>query len=375
MNSKERIKAAMDLKPVDKTPVMCQMSIGHMLIQTGFSPCSFWFDKDIFAEGLLKLREIYNFDGILISLHGHSPNWKDQIKNLRSEKEGEYAELINGDKIFFPFNDLPQYTFAEGKVIPLVNEIALENLPNILDYIPVSQDLHFKIDLQNKFGVIESIIEKAGIEYSVHGEVTSPFDYLIDLLGAENALIALLDDPDKCKMILNHYSNLIKELAVEMCATGIDAIKISSPFAGAGFISPDDYQEFVLPYEKIIVEAIRKENKHVYIHTCGAIGDRLELMFQSGMSGIECLDPFPLGNVELKDAVERISDKGFIKGNIDSVNILLNGTKEEIINDLTERIKIGNSKPGFILSTACSIAPEVKKENILLLKEVADLWK
>jgi uroporphyrinogen-III decarboxylase len=175
-------------------------------------------------------------------------------------------------------------------------------------------------------------------------------------------------------MILNHFTGLIKNLAAEMCDTGIDAIKISSPFAGAGFISPDNYREFVLPYEREIVNAIREKDVHVYIHTCGLIGDRLELMFETGMSGIECLDPPPIGNVKLEDAVNIISGKGFIKGNIDSVNTLLAENQDVILEDVKNRLEIGTKNPGFILSTACSIAPTVKKENIRLLREVVDTF-
>lgn len=372
MNSKERMKAAMDLKPVDKIPVMCQMSIGHMLLQLDVSPCEFWFDKEIFEKGLIQLREQYNFDGILISLHGHNPNWRNEINSIEAIDKGEFIKLNNGDEIFFTSNDLPLYSFKKPKDILSINDINIDSLPNELDYIPVSQNLHFKIDLRNKFSIINSIINKVGNEYSIHGEITSPFDYFLDLLGYENALIAPLFEPDKCKLILNHFTKLIKNLAVEMCETGVDAIKLSSPFAGAGFISPNDYKEFVLPFESEIVKAVRDKNVHIYIHTCGAVGDRLELMFESGMSGIECLDPLPLGNVDLKDAVRRISDKGFIKGNIDSVNTLLNKTKKDVEKDVIEIINTGNSKPGFILSTACSIAPEVKKENIILLSDIIE---
>ncbi|MCB0745166.1 MAG: hypothetical protein KDC67_14755 [Ignavibacteriae bacterium] len=321
---------------------------------------------------MIQLREEYNFDGILISLHGHNPNWRDDIVSIETNDKGESLKLKNGDTIFFPTNDLPQYLFKEPAEILSINDFNFDSLPNELDYIPVSQNLHFKIDLNNKFNIIDDIIQKVGDEYSVHGEITSPFDYLLDLLGYENALMALLIEPIKCKKILNHFTKLIKNLALEMCQTGIDAIKLSSPFAGAGFISPNDYKEFVLPYETEIVKAVRAENIHIYIHTCGAIDDRLELMFESGMSGIECLDPYPLGNVKLEDAVRRISDKGFIKGNIDSVNILLNGTKADIEKDVINRINTGTKKPGFILSTACSIAPEVKKENIKLLNEIIE---
>jgi len=374
MTPKERVKSAMDLQFPDKIPLMCQFSFGHMLLQLNISPVEFWFDKSAFAEGLIKLRNIYDFDGILISLHGHNPAWKDLILSYENNDGKEVAKLHNGDKIIFPGDDLPQYVFSKRKSLPVLNEISIDDLPVTLDYIPVSRDLHFQISLSNKFDVIYDIVEKAGGNYSIHGEITSPFDYLLDLLGNQEALMGLIENPDKCKMILAQYTKLIKELALEMCETGVDAIKVSSPFAGSGFISPYDYEEFVVPFEAEIAKAVRNKDVHIYTHTCGSIDDRLEIMLDAGVSGIECLDPPPLGNVELSDAVERIKNKGFIKGNIDSVNSLLNASKEDIVEDAKNRIQTGKQSPGFILSTACSIAPAVKKENILLLRETVNKW-
>jgi hypothetical protein len=43
-------------------------------------------------------------------------------------------------------------------------------------------------------------------------------------------------------------------------------------------------------------------------------------MAGSGASGIECLDPPPLGRVELEDAKARVGGRIFIKGNIDPVH-------------------------------------------------------
>ena len=161
---------------------------------------------------------------------------------------------------------------------------------------------------------------------------------------------------------------------MQMCGTGVDAIKLSSPFAGAGFISPALYREYVLPCESQIAKAVRSLGVHIYTHTCGAISDRLELMLDAGVSGVECLDPAPLGDVELPDAKRRIGGRGFIKGNIDSVNTLLYGTREAILEDARRRIEIGKEGGGFILSTACSVAPHVEREKLLLLREAVDRW-
>lgn len=361
----------MSLKTPDRVPVMCQLSIGHMLQQLNISSSEFWFDANTFAKGLVELREIYHFDGILVSLHGHKQNWRDDI--LFIEKEGENEIITLKDyRMIFTRDDLPIVTFFNVRNKVKIDEICLDDLPESINYIPVSQDLHFNIDLNNKLEIFDLIYLSVGDEYSIHGEVTSPFDYLLDLLGYEEALISLIENPDKCKAILKKFTKGIIELSIEMCEKQIDAIKISSPFAGMGFISPTFYKEFVLPYESQIIRVIKENGKFPYIHTCGAITDRLESMEESGASGLECLDPPPLGNVELEDAIQRIGDSMFIKGNIDSVNTLLRLGKMKIIEDVKKRIEIGKTSKGFILSTACSIAPHVHREKVQLLTQLAN---
>ncbi len=374
MTSKERVAAAMNLRAPDRIPLMCQMSIGHMLLQLNVSPADFWFDAKVFADGLIKLRAQYDFDGILISLHGHNPRWRDEVQSRRMTDEGEEVLWKNGDTTLCLFNDLPRVFPARPVPPPAFATFLPETLPSTLDYIPVSGGLHFALDPAHMFDVITDIVKRAGRDFSVHGEITSPFDYFLDTFGYQEGLMALVDDAEKCERILQHFTLLVKKLAVDMCDTGVDAIKVSSPFAGSGFISPDHYGRFVLPFEQQIIEAVRAKGVHIYIHTCGAIGDRLDMMLRSGTSGLECLDPPPLGNVQLDEAFDALGGRAFIKGNVDSVNTLLRGSDDDVLNDARERLRIGKDQKGFILSTACSIAPAVSAKHIRLLKEAVDRW-
>lgn len=118
------------------------------------------------------------------------------------------------------------------------------------------------------------------------------------------------------------------------------------------------------------------KSNHVpcYCHTCGSVDDRLELIIDLGFNGIECLDPPPLGNIELKDAVNRIGDRAFIKGNIDPVNILLKGSVEKIREDARHRLETGMEARGFILSTACTIAPYTPPDNLYVLFEIIEKY-
>lgn len=288
----------------------------------------------------------------------------------------EYEEIVwkNGDTTHYLLNDLPRHFKATTTTIISPTEYDLSTLPPTLSYIPVSGGLHFSIDWDHPFDIFKILKEKVGDEYSLHGEITSPFDYYLDLLGYENALMGMIEAPEKAHSILRHFTGLVKDCAVKMCDTGIDAIKVSSPFAGSTFISPDFYAQFIVPYESETAHAVRAKGIEIYTHTCGSIDDRLELMFDAGVSGIECLDPEPLGNVELSDAFRRIGTRGFIKGNIDSVNILLFGTEKEILEDVRKRIELGKKNGGFILSTACSIAPAAQREKIQLLRKAVSQW-
>jgi hypothetical protein len=354
---------------------MCQFSFGFInqrLKGSGISPMEMWLDAGKYAEGLMILRDRFDFDGILVSVHGHFEDWRSRIKRLDHEHGIEIASFENRRESY-PDDDLPSAEFFNTRDQD-IESVQVKDIPEEISYIPSSKDCHAFIDPQAQFRVFDIIDDKVKGHYSIHGEVTSPFDYFLDLLGYENALLALLHDPDKCKQILQRYTNGLVRLAREMCKQNIDAVKISSPFAGMGFISPDQYLEFEQPYIRQIVEVISRSDKFSYVHTCGLIHDRLEHMRDTGTDGLECLDPPPIGNVELKDAIKRIGNKMFIKGNIDPVNTLYSGTEDSISADVQQRLQIGMNNPGFILSTACSIAPQTPPENVLLLKQLIERY-
>ena len=99
----------------DRVPVMCQMSIGHMLLRTGIPPSRFWHSAPDFVEGLLALRARYAFDGILVSLHGHAPDWERRIAGFERHLDGERIRWKSGDSTFFPGDDLPVFRPARAR--------------------------------------------------------------------------------------------------------------------------------------------------------------------------------------------------------------------------------------------------------------------
>ncbi len=372
--SRDRVKAAMNLRQPDRVPLMCQFSIGSMMTLLEANPVEFWYNKNVFADGLVHLCRMFRFDGILVSLHGHSDLWKKDLLSYEEIKDGVCRLVYPNRTEHHSRTDLPMVAFNQEKNFPAIEDFDVDKeISKQISYIPVSHNLYYNLNQNDLFDIFDLIHAKVGVSLSVHGEITSPFDYFLDLFGYENGLVALIMEPDKCKSILQRFTVGLLDLAVKMCDKPIDAIKISSPFAGMGFISSDQYIEFVLPFERQIIEAIRARGVHAYIHTCGSVNDRLEIMRESGTSGLECLDPVPVGNVDLEDAFARVGNDLFIKGNIDSVNTLLYGSDDKASSDVKRILDTGMHKgKGFILSTACSIAPMVTKDRLIMLSQLID---
>lgn len=385
MTSKERMSAAMNLLQPDKVPLMCQLSIGHYFLNSKISPEDIWLTPEGFADALIELAFKYNFDGILINLPGREADYQKHIEKIERGNEKIKITWKNGCYTIIPGDDNPHYYLSNGsRCFPSFDEIKPDDLFYIEPWdvtgisYPCRWGFEEEVRAKTNFfpdyisGTIKLVKQKAS-GLSIHSEVFSPWSQFLELLNCENALIAVMDDPAKVKACLERLTEGAIALSKIHAKENVDAILISSAFAGAGLISREDYINFVLPYEKKIIDEIKKEfNIPVYIHTCGSIGDRMDLMLETGTNGIDTLDPPPLGTVELDEAKKFLNGKAFIKGNIDPVNTLLLGNKEIIKKDVEWRLNTAKQSGGYILSTACSVAPSTPPDNIMLLSKLRD---
>ncbi|MHC4595752.1 MAG: uroporphyrinogen decarboxylase family protein [Planctomycetota bacterium] len=367
MNSKQRMAAAMDHKKPDRVPVMCQLALGHYFLNCDYSPSEIWFDSETFAKALVELQQRYEFDGILVNIPGRPPDWKSET--------------------IFPPDDNPQ-THRPGQM-PLeranyrsvdINNPATYRVPGYVWntwHAPELWDIDPQADLSEPtaypawFTRALEKVQQLAPDVSVHAEVFSPFTHLMELFGYEQALLALIDEPKKCHEALAVFARMVLAQLKLYSSYSPDAILVSSAFAGAGFISRQMYSQFVVPYEDQVFRAIHKHGSKSYVHTCGAIGDRLDLMSETSVNGIDTLDPPPLGTVDLAEAKSKYGRRFFFKGNLDSVNEMLNADDRTFEQAVKDRIRIGKPGSGYILSSACSVSPHVKPDRLKKLTELA----
>ena len=377
----------MEHKKPDRVPVMCQLALGHYFLNCNYNPSDIWFNSETFARALVELQQKYNFDGILVNIPGRPPDWKNNLKSYKRIGKNEHLHWKSGLETVFPPDENPQ-TYQPGQM-PLeranystvdIDDPATYRLPGYVwntCHAPELWDIDSKADLTEStvypawFTSTLEKVQQLAPDISIHAEVFSPFTHLMELFGYEQALLALLDDPPRCHQVLAVFTRMVLAQVELYARFKPDAVLVSSAFAGAGFISRQMYEEFVVPYEEKVFQAIRGFGSKSYVHTCGAIGDRLDLMSATCVDGIDTLDPPPLGTVNLEDAKSKYGRRFFFKGNLDAVNEMLNADDQTFEQAVKERIRIGKPDSGYILSSACSVAPHVKPERLKILAVLA----
>jgi len=387
VNGKERMALAMRNEVPDRVPVMCQLAFGHYLLNSDLPPHILWASSDAFAEALVDRQRQYGFDGILIDLTGRPTDLLDRVTSIEQTEDSENLTWDTGETTVHPWDDGPKFDVGDSGREEFFDFEAddLNDLDRIDEFgrsTWVMYHMPFALGKADAapltvvppymFNTIDRVLELVDGEVSVHGEVFSPFSQFMFLIGYEVALLGLLTDPAKAHALLERLTPPAVAWAVAQAQRGCDAVLITSPFAGGPFLSPKMYEEFVIPYEKQVTDAIRAQGVVAYTHTCGGIGDRLELMTQTGTEGIDTLDPPPLGNVELASAKAQVGDKVFLKGNMNSVELLQATTEEEVVAHATDRITTGMPGGGYILSTACSVAPHTEPWKLEMLTPLAD---
>lgn len=392
MNGRQREALTMRHIEPDRVPVHCQLSIGHYNLNAGYKPHEIWYNSEAFADATVKMAKRYQFDGILVLLPGRKDDYfLKRIQSIEEKDEGEWITWKNGDRTFLPWDDMPHHypadtskpiradfdSFNPDKDIHSIDNYLgyTWNLFHHLDVIPEKDD---KGPLQADripdyfFRTFDLVKANAGQEHSVHGSVYSPLTNYFELFGYEGALIGLMTDKGKVHAVLELLTEGVIAWALALVEREADAIDLSSAFVAAPFLSREMYREFVVPYEYKVNQAIKSAGGIVYTHTCGSIGDRLDLMMETGTQGIDTLDPPPLGDGDLAAAKRDYGDRLFFNGNINSVALLEYRTETEVIAEAAEIIEIGKPGAGFILGTACSVAPKVEPWKLELLVPLAE---
>jgi uroporphyrinogen decarboxylase len=107
-------------------------------------------------------------------------------------------------------------------------------------------------------------------------------------------------------------------------------------------------------------------------HTCGRSFKIVELNYeQTDLDVMEPLEEPPGGDVDLAKAKKLFGDKLCLKGNLNTFDLMLRGTAEDVERAAKAAIDAAAEGGGFILSTGDQCARDTPEANLARLVEVS----
>ncbi|MFI4912142.1 MAG: uroporphyrinogen decarboxylase family protein [Sedimentisphaeraceae bacterium JB056] len=200
-----------------------------------------------------------------------------------------------------------------------------------------------------------------------------PFE-LFGLMTVDNLVMFSMLYPELYRKCCDHILEVNLEIVDKVFEAGADFVFLGGP--GSEMLSPQLYEDFLIPDSKVLTDHIHAIGGLVYTHICSPIQPFLDmgLYNRMGIDLFETLSPPPVGNVEsLQKAREILPEKICTRGNV-GLDVLLDGS----VDDVKEKtIEVLEATKGFKHMVAASdyLFYDIPFENVKAMVETVRNFK
>jgi uroporphyrinogen decarboxylase len=218
-----------------------------------------------------------------------------------------------------------------------------------------------------RYKSLEGIVRRHKGKLAIGVHLNDVFSIPRYLLGFERLMMALVDEPELVRGLVELSVEKNIAMAHEVARRGADFIFTGDDYASTErpFMSPRTFREFFAEPLKRVIAGFHAAGLPVIKHTDGNILTILDTILDAG---IDCLDPIdPIAGLDIGQMKERYSDRVALKGNVDCAHTLTFGTEEQVVAETREVIRKAAAGGGLILSSSNSIHSSVKPGNYLAM--------
>ena len=189
------------------------------------------------------------------------------------------------------------------------------------------------------------------------------------LYGIENLIMASMEDPEWVHAFLSVLKERKKVYINSLKGAKYDLLELGGGDASTTVISPDIFNEFVAPNDADLIEAAHQAGQRVVYHTCGGMMPILEDIAAMKPDAMETFTPPDMGgDVDLKEAKQRIGDKVCMIGGLDQFHFFKGCSPQETRDEVRRCFEEAGEGGGFILASS----DHFFEAEIELLKAFAD---
>jgi MtaA/CmuA family methyltransferase len=324
MNSRERVIAHIDGRPVDRLPLM-PITMQFAADVIGVKYLQYVTDFRTLVEAQLRTVERYGFDYV----------------SCISDPAREAADC--GSDIAL-FDDQPPAFKEERALLADKTRLAALEVPD-----PLAGGR-----MTDRVRAAELFRREVGGDKLIEGWIEGPMAEGSDLRGINTIMLDLYDDPAFIADLFEFVTEMGIRFARAQVDAGVDLIGIGD--AAASLVGPVFYERCVWPYEKRMVDAIHAMGARVRLHICG---DTNALVDGMGRLGCDIVDlDYP---VDMAQARARMPGQ-VILGNVEPVGVMRNGTPDVVTEALAACHRAAG--PRYIVGAGCELPRDTSAANV-----------
>jgi len=288
-----------------------------------------------------------------------NPELAAKVTLLPMEKFKLDAAIIFSD-ILIPLEPMGiELEFAKGEGPVIYYPVREIRQINRLRTIEPEDDLPFLI---KAIQIVRQELEGRAPLIGFSGAPFTLASYLIEGGHSNNYILTkglMYKDRPAWDSLMEKISEVLVRYLNAQIRSGVQAIQIFDSWVGC--LSPSDYEKYVLPYSKKVIDGV--DQNIPLIHFATSSSTLLERMKKAGgdVIGVDW-------RIDLREAWTRIGHEIAIQGNLDPVMLLApTDVMEKAVQSILDRAE---GRPGHIFNLGHGILPNTPVDQVAALVEI-----
>jgi len=333
MTSRERVLAALNGQPVDRTPVANPTNVASVdlmdLVDAPFpDACR---DPELAARLAATGYTELGFDSVM------------PYFTIIQESSALGCDMQWEDKDNWPTVRMQQPIWKDSRDVRIPSGF-LEHRDNIT----ITKS-------------IEILRQELGNDVAIIGKTMGPWTLAYHVFGVENFLLMTVDDPAEVMRILHKLKEISVLFGEAQITAGVDALTFPDHATG-DLVSGEYYRRFLQDIHTEMAEALPVP---LILHICGATLDRMPYIAETGMASFH----FDSKNDPQK-AMDAVDGKIGLVGNINNPTTLYARGPAEVREEVFKCLDAGVQ----MIAPECAIPLATKLENLIAIPDAVKEW-
>jgi len=331
MNSRDRLFALLDGKPVDRVSLM-PITMMFAADQIGVKYGQYVRDYRLLVDAQLRTAERFDIDQV----------------SCISDPTREACDLSAEVRFF---DDQPP-AFDESQAL-LIDKKTLASL-KIPDPLGGGR-------MHDRVKAAALLKERIGGDRIVEGWIEGPCGQAANLRGINRLMLDFIDDPAFVQDLLDFVVEMELGFARAQAEAGVELMGVGDP--ASSLAGPAIFRQMLAPAHRKLVDGLKSMGLRTRSHMCGSTK---RILKERGELGYDIID---LDSIVPMRAARMNMPGEVLLGNVATVEVLRNGSVQDVIDTVTKcRNDAGDL---YIIGAGCEVPRDTPEENMRALLEFA----